>query len=89
MSRVVLSDTIVALATPPGQGALAIIRVSGPKSFPVVDEIFIGANLQNSESHTIHFGQIKKDDGEVIDELLVFLFKLIKSFSLPWHHLLD
>jgi tRNA modification GTPase len=76
-----LADTIVALATPPGQGALAIIRVSGPRTFPVVDEIFIGADLQNSVSHTIHFGHIKKDDGTVIDELLVFLFKGPSSYT--------
>ncbi len=81
MTHTDLNDTIVALATPPGQGALAIIRLSGQKSFPVVDEIFIGANLAKSESHTIHFGHIEKDDGEVIDELLVFLFKGPNSYT--------
>ncbi|MDH3650162.1 MAG: tRNA uridine-5-carboxymethylaminomethyl(34) synthesis GTPase MnmE, partial [Saprospiraceae bacterium] len=81
MAHINLDDTIVALATPPGQGALAIIRVSGPRSFPVLDEVFIGANLQKSESHTIHFGHIKKDDGSVIDELLLFLFKGPNSYT--------
>ena len=75
------SDTIVALATPPGEGALAIIRLSGPDAVAWTDHIFIGAKLTSADSHTIHFGQIQGKDGEIIDEVLVFVFKNPTSYT--------
>ncbi|MEM8848011.1 MAG: tRNA uridine-5-carboxymethylaminomethyl(34) synthesis GTPase MnmE, partial [Bacteroidota bacterium] len=70
-------DTIVALATPPGIGAIAIIRVSGDEAISIVDSLFIsirGKKLIHQNSHTIHLGHIK--DGEkVLDEALVSVFK--------------
>ncbi len=76
-----LGDTIVALATPPGVGALGIVRLSGPDSIAVADEIFFGAKLENCASHTIHFGEIRGAQGEVIDEVLTFLFRGPKSYT--------
>jgi tRNA modification GTPase len=73
-------DTIVALATPPGVGAIGIIRVSGPNAFPGVNQLFKGKNLEKQPSHTIHFGTIRKD-GKVIDEVLVSLFKGPQSYT--------
>ena len=74
------SDTIVALATPQGVGAIAIIRLSGKDAIQLTNEVFFGKNLENQESHTIHFGTIR--DGEkIIDEVLVSLFIAPKSFT--------
>jgi len=56
-------ETIVALATPAGVGAIAIIRVSGSETFPIVNKLFRGKNLEKQLSHTIHFGTIR--DGEI------------------------
>ncbi|MCB0668638.1 MAG: tRNA uridine-5-carboxymethylaminomethyl(34) synthesis GTPase MnmE [Saprospiraceae bacterium] len=75
------NSTIVALATPPGTGALGIIRLSGPDSFPLVDDLFVGAHLQKADSHTIHFGKIMDAQGQPIDEVLVFLFKGPHSYT--------
>lgn len=73
-------DTIVALATAPGIGAIGVIRLSGNESINVADKIFWGKKLEKQESHTLHFGLIK-DDKIVIDEVLVSLFKNPHSFT--------
>jgi len=73
-------DTIIALATPQGVGAIAVIRLSGPEAIRLTNEVFFGKNLEKEESHTIHFGTIR--DGEkIIDEVLVSLFIAPKSFT--------
>jgi len=73
-------DTIIALATPQGIGAIAVIRLSGKNAISIANEVFFGKNLENQASHTIHFGTIR--DGEkVIDEVLVSIFKAPKSFT--------
>lgn len=73
-------DTIIALATPQGVGAIAVIRLSGKDAIRVTNEVFFGKNLENQPSHTIHFGTVR--DGEkIIDEVLVSIFKAPKSFT--------
>lgn len=73
-------DTIIALATPQGIGAIAVLRLSGKDAIKVTNEVFFGKNLENQPSHTIHFGTIR--DGEkIIDEVLVSIFKAPKSFT--------
>jgi len=68
------SDTIVALATSPGQlGAIAVIRLSGADAIHITNTVFRGKNLQEQPSHTIHFGTIRDGD-TIIDEVLVSLF---------------
>lgn len=74
-------DTIVALATPPGIGALAIIRVSGSDTFRIVNDVFYGVDLVKAASHTIHLGKIKDEQGREIDEVLALLFKGPKSYT--------
>jgi len=76
----VLDDTIVALSTPSGVGAIAMIRLSGPKAISITDKIFVGKKLQSQETHTIHFGKII-DGTEVVDEVLVSLFKNPQSYT--------
>src|ERR1041385_8065701 len=74
------SDTIVALATPQGIGALAVIRLSGEQSISIVNSVFKGKDLEGQPTHTIHYGHIAEND-RVIDEVLVSLFRGVKSFT--------
>lgn len=75
-------DTIVALATPPGIGAISIIRVSGPETFTKVDKIFWGKRkITDCPSHTIHYGKIINSNGEVIDDVLVLVFRAPNSYT--------
>jgi len=69
-----LSSTIIALATPPGVGAIGVIRLSGPRAIIITDKIFKGKRLENQPSHTAHFGKIVADDGRILDEVLVTIF---------------
>jgi tRNA modification GTPase len=66
--------TIVALATPEGESAIAMIRLSGPRAIDIVHSIFEGKDLTKVKSQTIHFGKIISD-GKLIDEVLVSVFK--------------
>ncbi len=74
------AETIVALATPPGQGALGIIRVSGPETLALVNPLFRGKDLNNVPSHTIHLGTIREDE-TIIDEVLVSIFRAPNSYT--------
>ena len=73
-------QTIVALATPSGSGALGIIRLSGPDAITIAQSVFKGKDLTKQESHTIHFGNIM--DGDLmLDEVLVSLFIAPRSYT--------
>jgi tRNA modification GTPase len=78
------NDTICALATPSGMGAIAVIRLSGDDVFTVVDTVFASPNgkkkLANQKGNTVHFGRILKN-GEVLDEVLATVFKAPHSFT--------
>lgn len=77
-------DTIIALATPPGSGAIAVIRLSGSESFPWVDSVFESIHenktLLNQKSHTIHLGHLVENQ-TVLDQVLVSLFKGPNSYT--------
>jgi len=76
-------DTIIALATPPGTGAIAIIRISGKNAVSICSSIFRsvkGKNLKKQKSHTIHLGHILDGD-KVLDEVLVSLFRGANSYT--------
>jgi len=75
------SATIVALATPPGVGAIGVIRLSGPQAIVLTDVIFKGKRLENQASHSAHFGKIIAPDGRVLDEVLVTIFKGPNSYT--------
>ena len=75
-----LEDTIIALATPPGIGAIAVIRLSGTKAIEMVNAVFPAKDLTKADTHTIHLGTIR--DGErIVDEVLVSLFVGPKSYT--------
>lgn len=74
------NETIVALSTPPGIGAIGVIRLSGKDAISITNSVFSGKNLLTQDSHTLHFGLIK--DGDlVIDEVVVSLFVAPKSYT--------
>ena len=73
-------DTIVAVATPAGVGAIGIIRLSGQEAINIADKIFKGKDLAQQATHTIHFGKII-DQNTIIDEVLLSIFIAPKSFT--------
>jgi len=76
-------DTIVALATPSGAGAIAIIRISGTQSIEIAREVFQsvkGKDLLKQKSHTLHLGHIV-DGGKTLDEVLISIFKGPNSYT--------
>lgn len=75
-----MEDTIVAISTAMGKGAISIIRVSGPDSLKLVNHIFKGKDLIKVPSHTIHYGYIV-DKEEEIDEVLVMVMLSPKTFT--------
>lgn len=74
------NDTIVALATPPGIGAIGVIRLSGEKAFDIINELFPSKNLLAQLSHTIHVGFLKNRE-KVLDEAVVSLYKAPRSYT--------
>ena len=75
-----MNDTIAAISTTQGVGAISIIRISGPDSIKIVNSIFKGKDLTKVESHTINYGHIIDND-EIIDEVLVSIMKAPKTFT--------
>lgn len=73
-------DPIIALATPQGVGAIAVVRLSGNGVIGIVNQVFHGSDLTQQASHTIHFGVIQKGDTK-IDEVLVSIFIAPRSFT--------
>ena len=75
-------DTIVALATPAGVGAISVIRISGTHAFIAVDKVFNGKiKIVNAATHTLNYGDIINTDGEHIDDVLVSVFRAPNSYS--------
>jgi len=75
-----MEDTIVAISTALGVGAISIIRVSGEDSIKIVNKIFEGKNLETVDTHTIHYGFIEEQETK-IDEVLVSIMKAPKTFT--------
>ncbi|GGH76239.1 tRNA modification GTPase [Filimonas zeae] len=73
-------DTIAAIATPQGVGAIGVIRISGAQAISVVDGMFPSKSLEAQASHTLHVGLLK-EDALVLDEVVVALFKAPRSFT--------
>jgi len=73
-------DTIVALASPPGIGAIGVIRLSGKRSIEIINSLFPSKNLEKQTSHTIHVGYLK-DEAKALDEVVVSIFKSPRSYT--------
>lgn len=76
-----LQDTIVALATPAGAGAIGIIRLSGQEAISIVNTFFAAKDLQKVPSHSIHLGYIRNESHQIIDQALVSVFKTPHSYT--------
>ena len=79
-----IDDTIAAIASPPGSGAIAVIRLSGNQAIEITDKIFYSKNqkkkLIDQDAYTIHYGLIK-DKKDIIDEVLVSVFRAPRSYT--------
>lgn len=79
------SDTIAAIATPPGVGGLGVIRLSGPEAALIADKVFrapAGRTLDGAASHTIHYGHIiDPETGAVVDEVMAAVMRAPRSFT--------
>ncbi len=75
-----MDDTIVAISTAVGDGAISIIRMSGNDSLSILKKIFICKDLDNINSHTIHYGYIKYNN-EIIDEVLVSIMLKPRTYT--------
>ncbi len=76
-----LGDTIIALSTPQGEGAIAVIRLSGFNAITIVDAYFHGKSLVDVPSHTVHYGKIKDESGRILDECLISVFRAPRSYT--------
>ncbi|GLO68230.1 tRNA modification GTPase MnmE [Oceanobacillus kimchii] len=76
------TDTITAISTPVGEGAIAIVRLSGPEAIAITSQIFEGKNLQEAPSHTIQYGKIiDPSTNEVAEEVMVSVMRAPKTFT--------
>jgi tRNA modification GTPase len=80
-----LEDTIAAIATPLGEGGLAVIRISGSKALEIADQVFVSLGKRTSSpstapSHTVHYGKIVRD-GTVIDEVMLTIMRAPRTFT--------
>ncbi len=80
-----LDDTIAAISTPIGEGGIGIVRLSGRESLAIAKKIFkpkrSGFDIEKAPSHTIYFGHAVDEQGEVIDEVLVSVFRAPQSYT--------
>lgn len=75
-------DTIAAISTPPGEGGISIIRVSGDQTFNVVTQIFKGKDLSRVQSHTINYGHIiDPDTHQEVDEVMATVMRAPKTYT--------
>lgn len=75
-------DTIAAISTPIGEGAIGIVRLSGPEAISIAAKIFKGPNLFEVDSHTIHYGRIfEPDSKELVDEVMTTVMRTPKTYT--------
>ena len=73
-------DTIVAISTPSGIGAISILRISGDNAFAIINPLFPSKDLLTVKTHTLHFGLLKTDK-EILDEVVLAVFKNPRSYT--------
>lgn len=74
------SETIAAVASAPGEGAIAVIRLSGQDAFAIADSVFSGS-VASYDSHTVHYGKILQKDGSTLDHVLLLVMKNPRSYT--------
>lgn len=76
------NDTIAAIATAPGRGGIAVVRIAGPDAFSIADKIWHGKKLSDCKSHTAHLGNIVDlATGEILDQAVATVFKAPGSYT--------
>ncbi len=76
-----ISENIIALSTPPGKGAIGVVRLSGKNVIEEVDRFFEGKQLSLQKTHTLHFGKLIDESKNLIDEVVVGIFKAPRSYT--------
>ncbi len=76
-----LTDTIAAVATPPGVAGLAVVRVSGSAAIECSASVFNGGDLNAAASHTVHYGHVRSADDGLLDEVLATVFRAPRSYT--------
>ena len=75
------SDTICAVSTPQGRGGIAVIRVSGPQALEIVQKRWQGKPLADMATHTVHLGQLTDTTGDVLDQVVLTVYRAPNSFT--------
>ena len=75
-----MDDTIAAISTPEGAGGIAVVRVSGTDAVQIADRVF-SADIIDAPSHTVHYGHVKNEHGETVDEVLLTVMRAPKTFT--------
>lgn len=75
------AETIVALATPEGRSALAIIRVSGRDAIQIVDDLYRAQTIIEQKSRSLHYGWLQRADGTLLDEVVMSVFRAPRSYT--------
>ncbi len=75
------SETIIAISTPPGAGAIGVIRLSGPQAISIADSFFYGKNLTKAKGNTVHYGKIKNAQDVILDECVATVFRAPRSYT--------
>lgn len=81
MNKLKNDDTIAAIATPPGEGGVSIIRLSGPEAFPVLKKVFQIHQQNQWKPRTLFFGKVIAEDGHILDESLAVQFPSPNSYT--------
>jgi tRNA modification GTPase len=81
MINFINEDTIVAIATPPGKSAIGVIRLSGNSALEIINPLFPSKDLSSVDSHSIHIGTIRNNQGKVIDEVCLSVFRSPHSYT--------
>ena len=75
------NDTICAVSTPQGRGGIAVIRVSGPNTLDIVQRRWQGKSLADMPSHTVHLGHLTDTTGDMLDQMVLTVFRAPNSFT--------
>lgn len=81
MNEIIQNPPIAAIATPIGEGGIAVIRISGKDSISILNQAFKGKDLTKQDSHSVHFGKILDKKNLPVDEVLVTLFHSPRSYT--------
>jgi len=78
-----IEDTIAAIATPPGEGGIGIVRISGPKALDIAKEVFVFSGKKNGtfKDRYLHYGKVVDEKGDIIDEVLLAYMKGPRSYT--------